>query len=60
MVAGGHMMGRPEEFPREEQVRPEAMFFPSDPKEYLSVQINYTEASFQETNAEGYTFANTL
>lgn len=53
-------MGRPEEFPRQEQESPEAMFFfHSMPKAYLSVHIGYTKASFHETNADGYKFAST-
>lgn len=58
---GGHKMGRPEEFPREEQVSPEAkFFFHLIPKAYLSVHISHTEASFQDTNAEGYDFLTNL
>lgn len=53
VVPLGHTMGRPEEFPREEQVSPEAVFFHLIPEAYLSVHINDTEMSLQETNAQG-------
>lgn len=58
VVPLGHKMGRPEEFPREEQVSLEAVFFHLIPEAYLSVHINHAEVSFQETNAEGCNFAN--